>query len=260
MVEASLLRVEGLSKAYYGLHAVEDLSFEIAAGSITGLIGPNGSGKSTTIDCISGFQRADAGRWYLGGRELTGLPPHRQALAGLTRTFQAVRAYEELSLVENLCLAAQAHDGVGWWGSLAASAGLRRAEASARARALELLQLFGIARYAEAPAGILSYGQRKLLAIAASVMSRPSIVLLDEPVAGVTPAMIRRIEDLIRRLNREGVTFVIGEHNVDFILTLCHRVVVMQSGRKLAEGEPALIRNDPKVLAAYMGVAEGAND
>ena len=146
MVEASLLRVEGLSKAYYGLHAVEDLSFEIAAGSITGLIGPNGSGKSTTIDCISGFQRADAGRWYLGGRELTGLPPHRQALAGLTRTFQAVRAYEELSLVENLCLAAQAHDGVGWWGSLAASAGLRRAEASARARALELLQVFGIAR------------------------------------------------------------------------------------------------------------------
>ena len=260
MVEASLLRVEGLSKAYYGLHAVEDLSFEIAAGSITGLIGPNGSGKSTTIDCISGFQRADAGRWYLGGRELTGLPPHRQALAGLTRTFQAVRAYEELSLVENLCLAAQAHDGVGWWGSLAASAGLRRAEASARARALELLQLFGIARYAEAPAGILSYGQRKLLAIAASVMSRPSIVLLDEPVAGVTPAMIRRIEDLIRRLNREGVTFVIVEHNVDFILTLCHRVVVMQSGRKLAEGEPALIRNDPKVLAAYMGVGEGAND
>jgi len=253
-----LLRVEGLSKSYYGLRAVTDLSFAVEGGSITGLIGPNGSGKSTTIDCISGFQRADAGRWFLAGHDLTGLPPHRNARAGLTRTFQAVRAYEELSLVDNLCLAAQSHDGVGWWSALRGSAQQRMAEARARQRAQELLALFGIERYAEAPAGILSYGQRKLLAIAASVMSRPRIVLLDEPVAGVTPKMIRRIEELIRNLNREGVTFVIVEHNVDFILNLCQRVIVMESGRKLAEGAPAMIRNDPKVLAAYMGVADTA--
>lgn len=250
---AALLDVRGLAKTYYGVTAVGDLSFSVEVGSITGLIGPNGSGKSTTIDCVSGFQRADAGRWFLGGRELTGLAPHAHALAGLTRTFQIVRAYDELTLLDNLTVAAQEHDGVTWWQSLRRSRAWRSAEAAAAARATELLGIVGLADYATAPAGILSYGQRKLLAIAASMMARPALVVLDEPVAGVNPTMIRRIEAVIRTINAEGVTLLIVEHNVDFIMGLCGRVIVLESGRKLAEGEPALIRTDPRVLDAYLG-------
>ena len=252
-MSSSLLEVRGLTKRYLGLTAVDDFSFEVEAGAVVGLIGPNGSGKSTSIDCISGFQNADAGRWFLGGRELTGLAPQRIALAGLTRTFQTVRAYDDLSLVENLCVATQESDGVGWIETLRRSAGLRRAEAAARARALELLETVGLTDYTEAPAAILSYGQRKLLAIAASMMARPKLVVLDEPVAGVNPSMIRRIEQVIHKLNAEGVTLLIVEHNVDFIMTLCGRVVVLEAGAKIADGPPSLIRNDPRVLAAYLG-------
>jgi branched-chain amino acid transport system ATP-binding protein len=250
-----MLKVEGLCKRYLGLAAVDDFSFEVEAGSVVGLIGPNGSGKSTSIDCISGFQRADGGRWFLEGRELTGLAPHRIAQAGLTRTFQTVRAYDELTLRENLCVAVQENDGIGWLQALARGAPLKRADAAATARAQDLLETVGLAEYAEAPAAILSYGQRKLLAIAASMMARPKLVVLDEPVAGVNPTMIRRIEDVIRKLNAEGVTLVVVEHNVDFIMNLCSRVVVLESGQKIAEGPPALIRSDPRVLAAYLGGA-----
>ena len=250
-----LLEVRGLSKNYFGLAAVADFSFEVEAGAVVGLIGPNGSGKSTSIDCISGFQRADAGRWFLGGRELTGLAPHDIARAGLTRTFQTVRAYEDMTLLENLCVALQENDGIGWLQALGRGAALRRADAAAAARARDLLETVGLAEYAEAPAAILSYGQRKLLAIAASMMARPKVVVLDEPVAGVNPTMIRRIEQAIRKLNAEGVALVVVEHNVDFIMNLCGRVVVLESGAKIADGPPALIRGDPRVLAAYLGGA-----
>ena len=214
-----LLEVRGLTKKYLGLTAVDDVSYEVEAGTIVGLIGPNGSGKSTSIDCISGFQRADGGQWSLGGVDLTGLPPHKIARAGLTRSFQTVRAYDELTLLENLCVAAQETDGVGWLQALWRGKPLRAAESAAEARAHDLLATVGLADYATAPAAILSYGQRKLLAIAASMMARPRLVVLDEPVAGVNPTMIRRIEEVIRKLNAEGVTLVIVEHNVDFIST-----------------------------------------
>jgi branched-chain amino acid transport system ATP-binding protein len=248
-----LLQVSQLKKTYLGLTAVDELSFEVEAGSVVGLIGPNGSGKSTSIDCISGFQRADGGSWFLDGHELTGFAPHKIAQAGLTRTFQTVRAYDEFTLLENLCIAVQEKDGIGWLEALRRGPALRRAEVAARARAHDLLSTVGLADYAGAPAAILSYGQRKLLAIAASMMARPKVVVLDEPVAGVNPTMIRHIEEVIRKLNAEGVTLVIVEHNVEFIMNLCGRVVVLESGRKIADGPPGLIRSDPRVLAAYLG-------
>ena len=253
-----LLEVRGLTKRYLGLTAVDDVAFEVEAGAVVGLIGPNGSGKSTIVDCISGFQPADGGRWLLGGRELTGLPAHRIARAGLTRTFQTVRAYDELTLLENLRVAAQESDGVGWLQALGRGSRLRAAEASAEARGRDLLATVGLAEYAEAPAAILSYGQRKLLAIAAGMMARPKLVVLDEPVAGVNPTMIRRIEQVIHQLNAEGVTLVIVEHNVDFIMSLCRRVIVLEAGLKIADGPPDLIRSDPRVLAAYLGQARAA--
>jgi branched-chain amino acid transport system ATP-binding protein len=250
-----LLEVRGLTKRYLGLTAVAELSYQVEAGSIVGLIGPNGSGKSTSIDCISGFQGVNAGEWFLDGRSLTGLPPHRIARLGLTRTFQTVRAYDELSLLENLCVASQESDGSGWIASLRRSAAVRDKEARAAQRGLALLESVGLAHYAQAPAAILSYGQRKLLAIAASMMAHPRVVILDEPVAGVNPTMVRHIESVIRQLNAEGVTLVIVEHNVDFIMNLCNRVVVLESGHKIADGPPGLIRSDPRVLAAYLGQA-----
>jgi branched-chain amino acid transport system ATP-binding protein len=254
----ALLEVHGVTKRYLGLTAVDQVDFEVEAGGVVGLIGPNGSGKSTIVDCLSGFQPADGGHWRLDGRELTRLPAHRIARAGLTRTFQTVRAYDELTLLDNLRVAAQEEDGVGWLAALMRTGRLRAVEAQAEARARELLDTVGLVEYAQAPAAVLSYGQRKLLAIAAAMMARPRLILLDEPVAGVNPTMIRRIERVIQQLNGEGATLVIVEHNVDFIMSLCRRVIVLEEGRKIADGPPSLIRSDPSVLAAYLGQRRAA--
>ena len=250
----AVLEVDGLRKSFAGVEALAGVSFAVAEASITGLIGPNGSGKTTAIDCISGFQAVDGGRVLLRGGDITGRPPQEVARRGLLRTFQTVRLYERLSLRDNLAIAAQQRDAAGWLDELLRTARYRRAVAAAEARALQLLELMGLARYIDADAGMLSYGQKKLVALAAALMPNPAVVVLDEPVAGVNPTRVGEVEEILRRLNAAGQAFLVIEHNVEFIANLCHRVVVLCQGRKLAEGSPAAIRRDVRVLEAYLGL------
>jgi branched-chain amino acid transport system ATP-binding protein len=249
-----LLKVRGLYKNYLGVSAVAGVDLDVMAGGIVALIGPNGSGKSTTVDCLSGFQRVNGGRWWLDGHELTGKPPFRHARMGLCRTFQNVRAFDELTLVENLAVAARPSPIGTWWAAFAGTAEEKRQYEETRARALELLDVVGLATYANAPAEILSYGQRKLLAIAASIMPSPKLVILDEPVAGVNPTMIGRIEAVIRKLVGEGITLLVIEHNMEFVMRNAYRVVVLASGQIIADGSPAEVRQNQLVLDAYLGV------
>jgi ABC-type branched-subunit amino acid transport system ATPase component len=251
---SAILEVTDLRKSYAGVHALDGVSFAVEAGSVTGLIGPNGSGKSTAIDCISGFQGRDGGKVVLAGRDISGQAAHDIARAGLMRTFQTVRIYERLSLRDNLAIAAQQFDPATWIDEFLRTKRFRQAVDKAEARAHELVELIGLRRYWEIETGILSYGQKKLVALAAALMPHPKIVVLDEPVAGVNPTRIREIEVALAELNRAGETFLIVEHNVEFITNLCHRVIVLDQGKKLAEGTAAEIHTDSRVLEAYLGM------
>jgi branched-chain amino acid transport system ATP-binding protein len=251
---SAVLSVSGLRKSFRGVTALAGVSFEVRAGAITGLIGPNGSGKSTAIDCVSGFRRADAGRIVLDGVEIAGRKPEQIARHGLTRTFQDVRVYDGFSLLDNLLVCTMPFAGVGWAGTLVRGAGFRRARTAAEARARELVDLVGLTRLVEAPAAVLSYGQKKLLAFAAAMMSSPKLVVLDEPVAGVNPTRINEVAEILRRANRLGTAFLVVEHNVDFIGALCDHVIVFDRGAKLTEGPPHAVHRDPRVLDAYLGI------
>jgi ABC-type branched-subunit amino acid transport system ATPase component len=252
---SAILHVTELRKSYAGVHALDGVSLAVEAGSITGLIGPNGSGKSTAIDCISGFQKLDSGKVVLAGNDITDQPAHHIARAGLMRTFQTVRIYERLSLRDNLAIAAQQFDPATWVDEFLRTRRYRQAVDKAEVRARELVELIGLKRYWEIETGILSYGQKKLVALAAALMPHPKIVVLDEPVAGVNPSRIREIEVALQQLNGAGETFLIVEHNVEFITTLCHHVIVLEQGRKLTEGTAAAIHTDPRVLEAYLGLS-----
>lgn len=246
--------MSGLRKSYHGITAVAGVSFNVPEHAIVGIIGPNGSGKSTTIDCITGFQPADAGEVLLDGRSLTGLPTWKIARAGMTRTFQTVRVYDQLTLMDNLLTAMQSFDTVNWLDAIGRSRRLRRTEQAAAARALELIELIGLKRYTDVPVSILSYGQKKLVALASALMPKPRLVVLDEPVAGVNPTRVREVEEAIRVLRDAGETFLVVEHNMEFIVNLCDHVVVIDQGRKLAEGLPSEVHADARVLEAYLGV------
>lgn len=251
---ALLLEVSNLAKSFQGVHAVGGVSFSVPENSIIGIIGPNGSGKSTTIDCITGFQKPDAGTVSLDGKDISGLVSWQIARAGLMRTFQTVRVYEHLSLMDSLLVAMQSFDAANCLDALLRTGRLRREEAAASARARELIGLVGLARYCDMPVGILSYGQKKLVALASALMSKPRLIVLDEPVAGVNPTRIREIEAAIRALRDAGETFLLVEHNMEFIMNLCDHVIVFDQGKKLTEGSPQQVHADPRVLEAYLGV------
>jgi ABC-type branched-subunit amino acid transport system ATPase component len=255
----ALLELSGVAKAFRGIKAVRDASFTVEAGSITGVIGPNGSGKSTTIDCLSGFQRPDAGTIRLAGEDITGLAPAAIARRGLIRTFQAVRVYETYNLLDNLLVVEAPFRGLGWFDALARTRAFRDRRVAAEARARSLIESVGLTRMIEMPASVLSYGQKKVLAFTAAMMASPKIIVLDEPVAGVNPSRINEVAEILRSANRTGVTFLIVEHNVEFINDLCDKVVVLDQGVKLTEGTAEQIHCDARVLDAYLGLAPGEN-
>jgi neutral amino acid transport system ATP-binding protein len=241
---SALLAVQGLTKSFGGIRALDDCGFEIAEGSVCALIGPNGSGKTTAFNVITGYQLADAGRLAFRGRAVRRPDPCRLQRLGMARTFQQARVFPELSVLENVVLARHQP-----WHAL-----LRRRVASVdRSRAEHLLDEFGLGLHADRAAGMLSYGQRKLLEFASVLMGEPALVLLDEPTAGVNPIMVDTIEHHIRRRHAQGVTFLIVEHEMSFVMRLCDPVIVLDRGRPIACASPLEIQNDPRVLDAYLG-------
>jgi ABC-type branched-subunit amino acid transport system ATPase component len=254
-----ILRIEGIVKKYQGVTALDGVTFDVAVGSITGLIGPNGSGKTTLFDCISGFQRRDAGRAWLGAPggpapvELTALPPVRVARAGVRRTFQQLKVFPGLSVRDNLLTAAQSGPGFSAFAEVLRVTGVREHERAMRGRAAELLAEFGLAPHAGQLAAALSYGQKKLLELAMALMSDPKVLLLDEPVAGVNPTLIEALKGHFVRVRDRGVTLLIVEHNLKLVFDLCERIFVLDGGRLLTSGAPAEVAHDPRVLEAYLG-------
>jgi branched-chain amino acid transport system ATP-binding protein len=242
----TLLEVTDVTRGFGGVTAVDRCSFSIRAGSLTGLIGPNGAGKTTMFNLIAGALRPDHGEIRLSGQRLDRLRPHQIARLGVSRTFQLTRELADLTVLENVVVHAPVR--------LADL--LRRSIAEAeRARALNLLELVGLTRMADAPAGSLSYGQKKLLELAAALMPAPRLVLLDEPAAGVNPALLDAIVGHIEQIHRTGVTFLIVEHNMDLVMSLCDPIIVMAHGKVLAHGPRDEIQGDPRVLDAYLGAA-----
>jgi len=240
------LRAERIARAFGGVQALDDCTLTVEQGSITGLIGPNGSGKTTLFNIITGYERPDSGEVYLAGRKITNASPQRVFALGIGRTFQLTRIFPRLTVMENMLVAARRG---GRPGRLLARAG----GAADRRRALELLEFTGIARHAAALADTLSYGQRKLLELASVLAADPAIVLLDEPAGGVNPSLIQHIAARIRDLNAQGTTFLIVEHNMEFVMGLCHQVTVLDYGTVVASGPPGIIAADPRVLDAYLG-------
>lgn len=241
----SLLEATTISKAFGGIRALEACSITVEQGSITGLIGPNGSGKTTLFNVITGYEKADQGSITFNGTAITNAAPDKVFRLGIARTFQLTRIFPRLTVLENMHVAAQ-RQGI--------KALLSRWSYShEQERALDLLDFVGITHLKDLPAGSLSYGQKKLLEFAYILIAEPQVILLDEPAGGVNPTMINHLSERIRTLNKDGVTFLIVEHNMEFVMGLCHRVMVMHHGSKIAEGTPEQVRKNPLVLEAYLG-------
>jgi branched-chain amino acid transport system ATP-binding protein len=243
----ALLEIRDVKKSFGGIHAVEGCSFAVEANSITALIGPNGAGKTTMFNMINGLHRADAGAIFYRDERIDRLQPHKITRKGISRTFQISRQLSDLTVLENLVV--QSRRG-GFLDLLKSS--ILRIE---RERGMELLSFVGIAELADKPAASLSYGQKKLMDLAAGLMAEPELMLLDEPAGGINPALLDVIIDRVQRLRGMGVTFLIVEHNMDVVMNVCDPVVVMAYGKVLAQGSPAAIQSNDAVLEAYLGLA-----
>ncbi len=252
-MQLPLLAASNLVKSFGGIHAVDHVSIEVAPGSITGLVGPNGAGKTTLFNLLANTLHPDQGRVLFDGEPIQNLPSHLIARMGMVRTFQVARALSRLSVMDNLLLAAQKQTGEKFWNTWFRPQAIAQEEQQNREQAMHVLESIGLVHMAFEYAGALSGGQRKLLEIGRALMTNPKLILLDEPAAGVNPTLINQICDRIQAWNREGMTFLIIEHNMDVIMSLCDRVWVLADGKNLAVGTPAEIQANEAVLTAYLG-------
>jgi neutral amino acid transport system ATP-binding protein len=241
----SYLEIDTVSKAFGGIQALDKCSLAVEQGTITGLIGPNGSGKTTLFNVMTGFELVDTGEIRCDGKAITGMKPNKVFTRGIGRTFQLTRIFPQLTVLENLHVSLPRSLGglMKRWGST-----------QEQQRAIDLLDLMNLTRLKDEPGGNLSYGQKKLLEFAIIMMAQPKIILLDEPAGGVNPTMVNELARIIREINEQRhITFLVVEHNMEFVMKLCHRVNVMHRGSKIAEGPPEEIRKNPFVLKAYLG-------
>ncbi len=250
-----LLTVRNLRKSFGGITAVDGATFDVERGTITGLIGPNGAGKSTTFDLVTGVQTPDSGHVLFDGTDITGWRPHRSANRGLVRTFQIARELDEMTVLENVMLAPRGQLGEKLWRTILPGArdDVIRQEETLRERAWETLEFLELDHLAEEYAGGLSGGQRKLLELARVLMIEPEMILLDEPLAGVNPTLEEKLLDRLHALQTDGYTFLLVEHDMDVIMNHCEPVIVLHQGEVLVEGSPEQVKNDDRVLEAYLG-------
>jgi len=248
-----MLEIRHLAKRFGGNRAVDGVSFDVPAGAIAGLIGPNGAGKTTLFNCVAGLYVPDAGTIALDGRRIDGMRPDAVHASGLARTFQIPRPFPAMSVLENAMVAVPGQSGERFWTNWLAPSRVLAEERRTREMARAWIDFVGLSHLENEPARVLSGGQRKLLELARAMVADPRVVLLDEPGAGVNPALLERIVGRIAELNRRGTTFLIVEHNMDLVMSLCDPIAVMAQGRLIALGDAAFVRADPRVVEAYLG-------
>lgn len=253
MAENILLNLIGVSKYFGGVPALQEVSFTVPAGAVTALIGPNGAGKTTLLDCLSGILTPDQGTMLFRGQDLGGLPAHYRARLGISRTFQNLRLFPRLSVLDNVLTGLTVQGESSLFTALLRPPGLRHRERRLRLLALEALDIFRLTDKADLPAGVLSYGDKKRVELARAFVCQPVLTLLDEPVAGLNAEETAEVAQIIRQWRQQGKTLLLVEHDMDLVMGVADQVVVLDGGKKIASGTPEEVRVNPLVLEAYLG-------